>query len=136
MLPPSHPNPHTPSFYASGYSPWLLVSKEFLTIQVVLVVIVIVVINILQNKAPKVLPSFLKSWNWAPIWLRSLEPYDRVVQKIIRFVRQNLCCCKKKTENEHRVNHDSFQNGSSKPPSYSDDEKGKVNESYRMSTHL
>jgi hypothetical protein len=61
-------------------------------------IIVIAIINILQTKAPHRLPTFLQSWEWAPIWLRSLEPYDRIIQKLISFVRQHFCCFKKEED--------------------------------------
>jgi solute carrier family 34 (sodium-dependent phosphate cotransporter) len=51
-------------------------------------VIAFIVIKILQSKAPKVLPEKLRSFDWLPIWLRSLEPYDEKVKRIE--------CCKRK----------------------------------------
>ncbi|XP_046840998.1 sodium-dependent phosphate transport protein 2B-like isoform X2 [Xenia sp. Carnegie-2017] len=67
---------------------------------VLLVVIAIIVINILQNKKPDILPEKLQTWEWAPIWCRSLEPYDKVVTKVMDPIRERLCCkCAKKSEN-------------------------------------
>jgi sodium-dependent phosphate cotransporter len=99
----------------------------------VFVIIVIIVINILQSKAPHVLPRALQNWEWAPIWLRSLEPYDRIIQKLIHFVRQNLCCFSKVGEHSaenneiHEKPEHSAQNGSSKTPSYPDHGQAQVN---------
>lgn len=45
---------------------------------VLLLLIAIGIINVLQSRKPKVLPQKLRSWDWAPIWLRSLEPYDKL----------------------------------------------------------
>jgi len=45
----------------------------------------ILIVNKLQTTRPSCLPARLRSWSWLPIWLRSLEPYDRA-----------LSCCKKK----------------------------------------
>ncbi|KAG8537119.1 hypothetical protein GDO81_025039, partial [Engystomops pustulosus] len=54
-----------------------------------LVFIVAIIINILQKKFPKVLPRFLKNWDFLPIWLHSLAPWDRLIFKMCG------CCCKK-----------------------------------------
>ncbi|KAK6048276.1 hypothetical protein COOONC_14218 [Cooperia oncophora] len=39
-------------------------------------VVLIVIITAMQKHFPGALPSFLRSWDWVPIYLRSLEPYD------------------------------------------------------------
>ena len=54
---------------------------------ILLLLIAIAIINVLQSRKPKVLPERLRSWDWVPIWLRSLEPYDKL------FTR--CCCCSK-----------------------------------------
>lgn len=46
-----------------------------------------VVINILQVKCPTILPPIFMNWNFLPIWMHSLEPYDGVMR--------NLLCCSK-----------------------------------------
>eukprot|EP00096_Caligus_rogercresseyi_P012637 TRINITY_DN5358_c0_g1_i2.p1 TRINITY_DN5358_c0_g1~~TRINITY_DN5358_c0_g1_i2.p1 ORF type:complete len:565 (-),score=167.33 TRINITY_DN5358_c0_g1_i2:76-1770(-) len=43
-------------------------------------------INVLQAKAPRVLPPFLRHWEWLPLPLRSLRPLDN-------FIRRHLLCC-------------------------------------------
>jgi len=53
---------------------------------VVILVLVIIVINVLQSKRPNCLPAKLRSWQWLPLPLRSLEPYDRAI----------TICCKRK----------------------------------------
>ena len=50
-------------------------------VPVCLFFIVIAIINCLQNKKPESLPPKLQTWEWAPRWTRSLEPYDRVFKK-------------------------------------------------------
>ena len=37
-----------------------------------------VVINVLQRKVPHRLPDILKSWDFLPIWMRSLDPIDKL----------------------------------------------------------
>ena len=47
-------------------------------------ILLLVIINKLQGyKNGKFLPcSFLMTWNFLPVWLHSLDPYDDVIQKI------------------------------------------------------
>ncbi|XP_057297475.1 sodium-dependent phosphate transport protein 2B-like isoform X2 [Hydractinia symbiolongicarpus] len=47
-------------------------------------VVFIVIINIIQAKKKSLLPKPLQTWEWAPLMLRSLEPYDRGISKIGR----------------------------------------------------
>ena len=41
--------------------------------------IIVIMVNILQRKAPKMLPKVLKDWEFLPMPLHSLEPYDRLI---------------------------------------------------------
>jgi len=43
---------------------------------------VIGLINLLQAKKPELLPAILKNWDYLPLFLRSLEPYDNLFTKI------------------------------------------------------
>ena len=51
-------------------------------VPIVLLLLFIIIVNILQRKAPHVLPEVLQDWKWLPKWTRSLEPYDRVFKKL------------------------------------------------------
>ena len=51
-------------------------------VPIVLLLLFIIIVNILQRKAPDVLPEALQDWKWLPKWTRSLEPYDRVFKKL------------------------------------------------------
>uniref|UniRef100_A0A4W3ICD7 Sodium-dependent phosphate transport protein 2B n=1 Tax=Callorhinchus milii TaxID=7868 RepID=A0A4W3ICD7_CALMI len=66
-------------------------------IPVILLIIIVIIVNIMQSKCPRFLPKFLRTWKFLPIWLRSLEPWDRVMQ---RFTDIFCCCCKKKCSNK------------------------------------
>ena len=50
-------------------------------IPILLFILVIIMINILQSKQPGILPIKLQTWEWAPRWTRSLEPYDKAFKK-------------------------------------------------------
>ncbi|XP_071480468.1 sodium-dependent phosphate transport protein 2B-like [Diadema antillarum] len=41
-------------------------------------VLIIVIINVLQHKAPRVLPPVLRNWDFLPWWMHSLKPLDYV----------------------------------------------------------
>jgi len=44
---------------------------------------VIILINVLQVKCPDILPRVLKNWDFLPLWLRSLKPYDAVMVRTL-----------------------------------------------------
>ena len=67
----------------------MFLSRLFLIIFFSIILIlcgIILIINVLQNKTVNILPNFLKTWNFLPIYFRSLEPYDKFMIKYI------LCC--------------------------------------------
>ncbi|OWK10241.1 hypothetical protein Celaphus_00005037 [Cervus elaphus hippelaphus] len=49
----------------------------------VVLVLLVALVTVLQRHRPAWLPRRLRSWAWLPPWLRSLEPWDRLVR----------CCC-------------------------------------------
>ncbi|XP_065053390.1 sodium-dependent phosphate transport protein 2B-like [Rhopilema esculentum] len=53
-----------------------------------ILLIFISVVNILQSKTPRYLPKVLRNWEWAPMWMRSLEPYDKFLVKIASFTKR------------------------------------------------
>ena len=56
----------------------------------VLFVIIIAIINKLQEIKWRFLPRFLQTWEFFPIWLRSLEPFDKMFC--------HFACCVKMSE--------------------------------------
>ena len=59
----------------------LSIASTVLTVIVFLLIVVgavfVAVVNHFQGKNKECLPATLQSWNFLPVWLRSLEPYDR-----------------------------------------------------------
>ncbi|XP_055338863.1 sodium-dependent phosphate transport protein 2B-like [Paramacrobiotus metropolitanus] len=49
----------------------------------------IILVNVLQKKYPSVLPRKLRTWNFLPHWMHSLEPYDTCVKSLFRC---RICC--------------------------------------------
>ena len=45
----------------------------------VIAVSLVVIITALQRRRPEALPATLRDWLFLPAWMRSLEPYDRLV---------------------------------------------------------
>ncbi|XP_058441862.1 sodium-dependent phosphate transport protein 2C isoform X1 [Marmota monax] len=42
-------------------------------------VLLVILVNVLQQRHPSWLPRCLRSWAWLPLWLHSLEPWDRLM---------------------------------------------------------
>ena len=49
-----------------------------------LLLVFIIIINVLQSKKPNWLPQILRNWNFLPLQLRSLKPYDDQIKKLCR----------------------------------------------------
>ena len=43
---------------------------------------------------PECLPTMLRSWNWLPEWMRSLEPADQLIVAAVALVRRTCCQCR------------------------------------------
>ena len=46
-------------------------------IPIICFIIFLVVINVIQRKRPQWLPEKFRNWDWIPLWMHSLEPYDQ-----------------------------------------------------------
>lgn len=53
---------------------------------IILFACLLIVMNLIMDGCPEILPAKLRTWEWAPLWLTSLEPYDRLLLH---------CSCKK-----------------------------------------
>ena len=75
---------------------WALMSVLIL---IIVTVVFVIVVNVLQSRKPTWLPRVLRSWKFLPLWMRSLQPYDRFMTKYL------LCCFnrKKKTQDVESV---------------------------------
>ncbi|XP_071528007.1 sodium-dependent phosphate transport protein 2A-like isoform X2 [Panulirus ornatus] len=54
-------------------------------IPIAIIAVVITFINIGQSRFPKCLPPSLRTWHWLPLPLRSLQPYDDLITRL-------MCC--------------------------------------------
>ncbi|XP_052768482.1 sodium-dependent phosphate transport protein 2B-like isoform X1 [Mya arenaria] len=80
-----------------GLSSASWVALVCVAVPVATVVLMVIVINGLQSRKPTVLPKILRSWDFLPECMRSLEPCDRMFEKI---ASKFTCCCKKKETEE------------------------------------
>ena len=86
--------------------PLVFVGLSFAGAAAVIIVVVIcaliglfvVVLNVLQSRKPEVLPQALRTWEFLPKPLRSLEPYDRLC-----CTPMMAKCCRSKKKNQVAV---------------------------------
>ncbi|XP_053646250.2 sodium-dependent phosphate transport protein 2A isoform X2 [Cherax quadricarinatus] len=57
-------------------------------IPIAIFVFIVIFINISQVRFPKCLPPVLRTWHWLPLPLRSLQPYDDLITRI-------MCCARR-----------------------------------------
>jgi sodium-dependent phosphate cotransporter len=79
----------------------------FLIVAVPLLVtlLLVVIVNVMQVKAARFLPSLLRTWDFLPLWLHSLDPIDAALWRVY----ESCCCCCAKyrhvaTDDEEEVN--------------------------------
>ena len=59
-------------------------------IPILILLIFVVVVNFMQRKTAKFLPEILKTWDFLPLPLHSLEPYDRIITGTVMFDCKSL----------------------------------------------
>ena len=73
-----------------------IIIKVVVVIIIIIIIVVVflfvVVVNTFQTRKPDALPEILKTWEFLPLWMRSLGPMDRVICAPICGM-----CCKKKS---------------------------------------
>ena len=63
---------------------------------VLLTLAFVVIVNVLQARKPLWLPAKLRTWTWLPLWMRSLEPMDRLLCAPLGKALGICPCCKSK----------------------------------------
>ena len=73
---------------------WIALAAVFGPI--LLLIIIIFIIKLFQSKCPSSLHPKMRNWKWLPKFMRSLEPYDRILMKLsCNCFLCRLChCCK------------------------------------------
>ncbi|XP_004419011.1 PREDICTED: sodium-dependent phosphate transport protein 2B [Ceratotherium simum simum] len=62
-------------------------------VPIVFILLLVVVLRLLQSRCPRVLPRKLQNWNFLPLWLHSLKPWDRLISLLTDCCRTRCCCC-------------------------------------------
>lgn len=62
-------------------------------VPIVALIICVVIINAMQSRCPQYLPGALRTWDFLPLPLHSLAPWDRVVTSAMAFCGARCCCC-------------------------------------------
>ncbi|XP_055981551.1 sodium-dependent phosphate transport protein 2B-like [Sorex fumeus] len=52
-------------------------------VPIIFVIVLAVFIGLLQSRCPGLLPKKLQNWDFLPLWLHSLKPWDEVVSRLI-----------------------------------------------------
>lgn len=56
-------------------------------------VIFVIIVNVMQSRCPRFLPKGLRNWDFLPLPLHSMEPWDAVVTKSMAVCGRYCCCC-------------------------------------------
>nr|XP_034969875.1 sodium-dependent phosphate transport protein 2B [Zootoca vivipara]XP_034969876.1 sodium-dependent phosphate transport protein 2B [Zootoca vivipara]XP_034969877.1 sodium-dependent phosphate transport protein 2B [Zootoca vivipara]XP_034969878.1 sodium-dependent phosphate transport protein 2B [Zootoca vivipara] len=65
-------------------------------VPILLLFFAVIIINVLQKKRPEKLPEKLRNWDYLPLWMRSLDPWDDVVVSTGAACEKYCCkCCKR-----------------------------------------
>lgn len=62
-------------------------------VPIIALVLFAIIVNVMQKRCPRLLPSFLRTWDFLPRPLHSLAPWDRVVTVSLGFCGKHCCCC-------------------------------------------
>ncbi|KAM6150271.1 sodium-dependent phosphate transport protein 2B [Erethizon dorsatum] len=62
-------------------------------VPIVVLLLLVLCLRLLQSRCPRVLPQKLRAWSFLPSWLRSLEPWDRVISLLTSCCQRRCCCC-------------------------------------------
>ncbi|XP_030888053.1 sodium-dependent phosphate transport protein 2B isoform X1 [Leptonychotes weddellii] len=60
-------------------------------VPILFVILLVVVLSVLQSRCPRLLPGRLQNWNFLPLWMHSLRPWDDVIS-LLSGCCQNRCC--------------------------------------------
>lgn len=60
-------------------------------VPIIFVILLVVVLTLLQSRCPRILPGRLQNWNFLPLWMHSLKPWDDLIS-LFAGCCQNRCC--------------------------------------------
>ncbi|XP_041647432.1 solute carrier family 34 member 2b [Cheilinus undulatus] len=62
-------------------------------VPIIALIIFAIIINVMQSRCPHSLPKVLRSWDFLPRPLHSMEPWDAMVTSTFGFCGRHCCCC-------------------------------------------
>ncbi|XP_031734396.1 sodium-dependent phosphate transport protein 2B-like [Anarrhichthys ocellatus] len=62
-------------------------------VPIIALVIFVIITNVMQSRYPRFLPQCLRSWDFLPRPLHSMEPWDAMVTSVFGFCGKHCCCC-------------------------------------------
>ncbi|CAO2639923.1 Sodium-dependent phosphate transport protein 2B [Lemmus lemmus] len=62
-------------------------------VPIILLLLLIVCIRMLQSRCPRILPLKLRDWNFLPLCMHSLKPWDNVISLATTCFQRRCCCC-------------------------------------------
>uniref|UniRef100_A0A5F8GZJ0 Sodium-dependent phosphate transport protein 2B n=2 Tax=Monodelphis domestica TaxID=13616 RepID=A0A5F8GZJ0_MONDO len=60
---------------------------------ILFLLLVVLIIRVLQGHCPQVLPKKLQNWEFLPLWMQSLQPWDGLMSSLIDNCCQQCYCC-------------------------------------------
>lgn len=87
------------------------VAMYIVFIPIGIILVFAIAVNVLQKQRPKMLPDILKNWDFLPIYLHSLEPYDTIISRLFLC---SSCCDSSRSVDLEQANLDQKQKQSSK----------------------
>ncbi|XP_051821865.1 sodium-dependent phosphate transport protein 2B-like [Antechinus flavipes] len=60
---------------------------------IIVVLFMFLIMRVIQAHCPQILPKKLQTWDFLPLWMRSLKPWDGLVSLITGNCCQLPCCC-------------------------------------------
>uniref|UniRef100_G1SIP4 Sodium-dependent phosphate transport protein 2B n=2 Tax=Oryctolagus cuniculus TaxID=9986 RepID=G1SIP4_RABIT len=62
-------------------------------VPILLLLLLVLCLRLLQSRCPRVLPKKLQNWNFLPLWMHSLKPWDHLISLLTSCCQRRCCCC-------------------------------------------
>uniref|UniRef100_A0A9L0SWB5 Sodium-dependent phosphate transport protein 2B n=1 Tax=Equus caballus TaxID=9796 RepID=A0A9L0SWB5_HORSE len=62
-------------------------------VPIIFVLLLVVALRLLQSRCPRILPRKLQNWNFLPLWMHSLKPWDNLISQLTDCCQTRCCCC-------------------------------------------
>ncbi|KAM9677427.1 LOW QUALITY PROTEIN: sodium-dependent phosphate transport protein 2B [Trichechus inunguis] len=62
-------------------------------VPIIFLLLLVVFIRLLQSRCPRILPRKLRNWDFLPLWMHSLKPWDHLISLLTNCCQRRCCCC-------------------------------------------